>query len=81
MMTALIASRYLDYVFFERAEPSAFIASRADFVAVQIPGGPGRATSRAAGATRSYTVVMFAIAVHILTVSFVFVWFCKGKRI
>lgn len=79
MITTLVASRYQDYVFFERAGTRTFPASRADFVAVQIPGGPGRATSRAAGATRSYTLVMVAIAVHVLTVSFVVVWFCKGK--
>jgi hypothetical protein len=81
MFTTFIASRYQDYTFFEQRGVTYTIASRAGFVAVQIPRGSGRATSCAAGATRSYTVVMVAIAVHILTVSFVFVWFCKGKRI
>lgn len=78
MMTALLASRYQDYVFL--GDDSATVnASRADFVTVQIPGGMVRNANGAAGATRSYILVMTAIIVHVLTVSFVVVWFCKGK--
>lgn len=76
MMTALLASRYQDYVFLKGGNTT--FASRSDFIAVQIPGGKGQPADHAAGATLAYTLVMAAIAVHLLTVSFVVVWFCKG---
>jgi hypothetical protein len=76
MMTALLASRYQDYVFLHGGNMT--YPARADFVAVQIPGGQGRPAFLAAGATRSYTLVMAAIAVHSLVIIFVVVWFCRG---
>lgn len=80
MLTALLASRYQDYVF-EGEGSSKGSASRADFVMVQIPGGMVRAANGAAGATRSYTLVMTAIAVHVFIVTVVVIWFCKGKHV
>jgi hypothetical protein len=77
MMTVLFASRYQDYIFLEGG--NATYASRANFVAVQIPRGQeGRPAYNAAGATRSYVVIMVAILVHVLIVCFVVVWFCRG---
>lgn len=78
MMTTLLASRYQDYVFLG-GTGDVVDASRADFVTVQVPGGAARDVNCAAGATRSYMLVMAAILLHVLTVSFVVVWFCKGK--
>jgi hypothetical protein len=76
MLTALLASRYQDYVFVNSGNMT--YAARADFVAVQIPGGQGRPAFRAAGPTGPYILVMAVIAVHSLVIIFVVVWFCRG---
>lgn len=58
MLTAILQSRYQDYFFskggIEIEHGSSFSTRRADFVAVQVPGGQGRLANRAAGATKSY---------------------------
>jgi hypothetical protein len=76
MMTTLLASRYQDYVFLNSGNMT--YAARADFVAVQIPGGQGRPAFLAAGPTGPYILVMAVIAVHSLVIIFVVVWFCRG---
>jgi hypothetical protein len=76
MMTALLASRYQDYVFLNGGNMT--YSTRADFVAVQIPGGQGRPAFLAAGPTGPYILVMAVIAVHSLVIAFVVVWFCRG---
>jgi hypothetical protein len=76
MLTALLASRYQDYVFLNSGNMT--YSARSDFVAVQVPGGQGRPAFLAAGPTRSYILVMAAIVVHSLVMISVNVWFCKG---
>jgi hypothetical protein len=76
MMTALLASRYQDYVFLYSGNITN--STRADFVAVQIPGGQGRPAFLTAGPTGPYILVMAVIAVHSLVIIFVVVWFCRG---
>jgi hypothetical protein len=76
MMTALLASRYQDYVFLNSGNMT--YSTRADFVAVQIPGGQGQPAFLAAGSTGPYILVMAVIAVHSLVIIFVVVWFCRG---
>ncbi|KAI8941765.1 hypothetical protein NX059_002968 [Plenodomus lindquistii] len=84
MLTALHASRYQDYVFLNdgnMTDATRADATRADFVAVQIPGGQGQPAFLPAGPTRSYMLVMAAIAVHSLVMIFVIVWFCKATNV
>jgi hypothetical protein len=76
MMTTLLASRYQNYVFINGGNIT--YPTRSDFVTVQIPGGQGRPAFLAAGPTRSYVLVMAAVAVHILVIILVSVWFSKG---
>ncbi|KAH7086958.1 hypothetical protein FB567DRAFT_56031 [Paraphoma chrysanthemicola] len=78
MWTALLASRYQDYVFLNGGNMT--YSTRSDFVAVQVPGGQGRPVFLAAGPTRSYILVMAAIFVHSLVMIFVIVWFCKATN-
>ncbi|OAL42888.1 hypothetical protein IQ07DRAFT_686115 [Pyrenochaeta sp. DS3sAY3a] len=78
MMTALLASRYQDYVFLNSGNMT--YSTRADFIAVQTPGGQGPPAFLAAGPTRSYILVMAAIAVHILVTIFVIIWFCRATN-
>jgi hypothetical protein len=54
-----------------------FMTQRADFVAVQIPGGRGRPARVPAGATQSYVLVMSTLLVHSIIICSIVVWFMK----
>jgi hypothetical protein len=76
MIMGVYASRYQEYYFMEVDEET--YTRRADFVAVQIPGGQGLPAHHCAGATRPYILVLSAIVIHFLTVCYVFILFIKG---
>jgi hypothetical protein len=83
MMMALTASRYQDYIFVEGGNGSTkrqVKIQRADFVAVQIPGGKGdsQLATHPAGAPWPYCLIMTAVLMHFIIVCTVVIWFCQG---
>ena len=83
MMMVALESRYQDY-FFSRGDgiaregQSSFSTQRADFIAVQIPGGNGRSADHASGATLSYLLIMSTIIIHSTVVCGITTWYLKG---
>jgi hypothetical protein len=82
MLMATLESRYQDYFFSKGGTAmegqSNFSAQRANFIAVQIPGGQGYRANQAAGPTQSYLLVMSFIIVHSTIVCIIVVWYLKG---
>jgi hypothetical protein len=87
MLKGAIESRYEDYFFSEGTDAeienekrtqSHFLSQRADFVAVQVPGGWSRPANRAAGDTQLYMLVMAAVIIHSVLVWSIVVWFLLG---
>jgi hypothetical protein len=76
MIMGIYASGYQEYYFMEVDEET--YTRRADFVAVQIPGGQGLPASHCAGATRPYILVISVIVIHFFTVCYIFTLFIKG---
>ena len=76
MIMGIYASRYQEYYFMEGDEETG--TRRADFVAVQIPGGQGRPANHCAGATRPYILVISVIVIHSFAVCYIFTLFIKG---
>lgn len=83
MLMVVLESRYGDYLFskgagYGRRYESSSSAQRADFIAVQIPGGRGQPANSAAGTTQSYVLVMSAVAIHSAIVCSIMAWCLKG---
>lgn len=89
MLMGVIESQYNSYMFPKglcikgihvEAEQNQIPIRRADFVAVQIPGGRGRPANQAAGATIPYILVISVVFVHNASVFGIVMWFFKGRH-
>ncbi|KAG9192909.1 hypothetical protein G6011_11643 [Alternaria panax] len=82
MLMSLVLADYQQNVFTEvpNGTPYSKFAKRGDFITAQVPGGNGRPATNPAGATRSYTIVMVATAIHSVTICVILMLFIRGTR-
>jgi hypothetical protein len=82
MLMVALGSRYQEHLFSRgrtgRKGQQNFSAQRANFVAVQIPGGQGRRANHAAEATQAYLIIVGSLNSHSITVCIIVIWYRKG---
>jgi hypothetical protein len=80
MLMSVLLADYQQYVFTEipNGTQKSTVALRGEFITAQVPGGNRRPATNPAGPTRSYVLVMIAIAIHNVAVFVIFVLFIRG---